>query len=98
MGSNVKQLKSALRADMRDVINNITSQDRVRGSEQICSRLSHQVFWQEAQSIMLFAPMPEETDIRTAIDENLLLSLHKKRCSRPFFAEPRHFGAYPAGA
>ena len=82
MGSNVKQLKSALRADMRDVINNITSQDRVRGSEQICSRLSHQVFWQEAQSIMLFAPMPEETDIWPLIR---LAMESGKRVALPFY-------------
>ncbi len=41
----------------------MTAAERVVASLQLCARLEQQPLWQKAQSILFYAPLPEEPDI-----------------------------------
>jgi 5-formyltetrahydrofolate cyclo-ligase len=52
--------KAALRADMIKRLRQLTSEDRQSLSEEICERVLEMARWNEAQSIVLFSPLPSE--------------------------------------
>jgi len=61
--STLKEQKTALRAEMRAKLKNMTAAERAAASLQACALLEQQAIWQKAQSILFYAPLPEEPDI-----------------------------------
>jgi len=55
--------KAALRAGMRAKLKGMSAAERAVASLQACALLEQQPIWQKAQSILFYAPLPEEPDI-----------------------------------
>ncbi|MDQ2824075.1 MAG: hypothetical protein M3R29_01335 [Verrucomicrobiota bacterium] len=60
MNENLASEKTALRAEMRQRLRAITVEDRESLSEEICERILEMTQWAEAQSVILFTPLPSE--------------------------------------
>lgn len=58
-----RQAKLALRAEMRAKLKAMPAAERAAASLQACALLEQQAVWQKAQSILFYAPLPEEPDI-----------------------------------
>jgi 5-formyltetrahydrofolate cyclo-ligase len=52
--------KAALREEMRHRLRELTAEDRESLSEEICERVMRLPEWLEAQSVVLFSPLPSE--------------------------------------
>src|SRR5690242_18355063 len=52
--------KVALREEMRHRLRELTVEDRESLSDEICERVLEMTQWAEAQSIVLFTPLPSE--------------------------------------
>jgi 5-formyltetrahydrofolate cyclo-ligase len=52
--------KVALREEMRHRLRELTAEDRESLSDEICERVLEMTQWAEAQSIVLFTPLPSE--------------------------------------
>lgn len=52
--------KAALREEMRQRLRAMSAEDRQSRSEEICERVMRLTQWQEAQSVVLFLPLPSE--------------------------------------
>lgn len=52
--------KAILRETMRHRLREITSEEREALSEEICERVLEMAQWNEAQSVLLFSPLPGE--------------------------------------
>ena len=52
--------KAALREEMRKLLREMSPEDRETFSDEICDRVLRLPQWQEAQSIVLFSPLPSE--------------------------------------
>ena len=61
--------KRALRERVRLALKGLGPMERAAASAQARARLREQVVWQEAQSMMGFAPLPEELDIWPLVKE-----------------------------
>ena len=55
--------KNALRARIRGELKKMTPTERVAASVQACARLTQQDIWQKAQTVLFYAPLPEELDV-----------------------------------
>jgi 5-formyltetrahydrofolate cyclo-ligase len=66
-----EKLKSDLRSAMRRTLEKITEGKRRLDSEKICAELKGQLFFQNARSILFFAPLPEEPDLWPLLNESL---------------------------
>ncbi len=91
MTNEPKALKAALRRQIYEAGKKFSAAELSKASEEICARLRAQAVWQEAESVMLFWPMPGETDIRPILFEALAAG---KSVALPRF-EPAE-GAYSA--
>ena len=63
MSEKNQQAKTALRAEMRAKLKSMTAAERAAASLQACALLEQQPVWQKAQSILFYAPLPEEPDV-----------------------------------
>jgi 5-formyltetrahydrofolate cyclo-ligase len=52
--------KAALREEMRQRLRGLTAEDRESFSDEICERVLEMTQWAEAQSVILFTPLPSE--------------------------------------
>ena len=52
--------KAALREQMKQQLRALTAEDREAFSDEICERVLEMTQWAEAQSIILFSPLPSE--------------------------------------
>lgn len=52
--------KAVLREEMRKLLREMSPEDRETFSEEICDRIMRLPQWQEAQSVVLFSPLPSE--------------------------------------
>ena len=59
----VPEAKTALRREMRARLQNLTRAERAAASALICERVRAQALWHSAQTVLLFAPMPDEVDV-----------------------------------
>ncbi len=71
MEDSLTAAKAALRARVRAQLSQLTSAERAAASRALCERLREQAIWQSARSVMLFAPMPRETDVWPLVEEAL---------------------------
>jgi 5-formyltetrahydrofolate cyclo-ligase len=60
MNVNPTGEKAALRAEMIKRLRQLTAEDRQSLSEEICERVLEMTEWNEAQSVVLFSPLPSE--------------------------------------
>jgi 5-formyltetrahydrofolate cyclo-ligase len=60
MNGSVPSEKAALRAQMQQRLRAITAEDRESYSDEICERILEMTKWAEAQSVILFTPLPSE--------------------------------------
>ncbi len=56
----MKEDKAGLRAEMGQQLRALTVEDRQSLSDEICERILEMTQWQEAQSAVLFVPLPSE--------------------------------------
>jgi 5-formyltetrahydrofolate cyclo-ligase len=91
MRDTIREAKRALREQVRDRLKGLGQTERAAASAQSRTRLKAQTLWQEAQTVLLFAPLPEELDIWPLLAE--ALSAGKKVALPRFSAES---GAYDA--
>src|ERR1700722_3726129 len=55
--------KNALRARIRGELKKMPPERRTEASAQACARLTQQVVWQKAQSVLFYAPLTDELDV-----------------------------------
>ena len=80
MTADLNGQKSALRKQIREVLQNISPAVRMAESIELCDRLEPQL--QSARTILFFAPLPDEPDVWPLL-EKLLPT--KKICALPAF-------------
>jgi 5-formyltetrahydrofolate cyclo-ligase len=57
---NPIEQKAALRADIQRRVREMTTEERQEYSDEICERVLEMSQWAEAQSVVLFSPLPSE--------------------------------------
>ncbi len=60
MNGDLSAAKKALRLQMQQQLRAMTAEDRQSHSEEICERVLEMERWAEAQSVILFSPLPSE--------------------------------------
>jgi len=60
MDQSLQQQKATLRAEMMKQIRQMTGEDRESFSDEICERVLEMTEWAEAQTAVLFIPLPSE--------------------------------------
>jgi 5-formyltetrahydrofolate cyclo-ligase len=71
MQPDIQATKAALRKQIRSALQKIPPAIRLAASAQIRTRLKEQPFWQNAASILFFAPMPDELNVWPLLEETL---------------------------
>lgn len=89
----VQEAKAALRDEVRARLKRLSPEQQLVASAQARSRLVVQPDWQKAQSILFFAPLPEELDIWPLLTE--ALSAGKLVALPRFVAASNHYVACP---
>lgn len=93
MNTDKQELKATLRSKIKAAVKNLSAEKRKVDSEKLCLRLKEEPFFKNAQSILFFAPMPEEPDLWPLLNEVLA---GKKMVALPCFDSdnqsyvPRH--------
>jgi 5-formyltetrahydrofolate cyclo-ligase len=59
----IQEAKRSLRRKMRAWLGDVTAQQRASASEKACAVLRQQPAWQQAKTLLLFAPLPHELDV-----------------------------------
>ena len=55
--------KAELRQQVQELLRPMTADERTLASQQVRDRLQGQPQWQEAKTVLLYAPLPDEIDI-----------------------------------
>ena len=71
MGDALHELKSTLRAALRAHAKIIPANERAAASTQLCDRLAQEKFFQNAQTILFFAPLADEPDVWPLLEKTL---------------------------
>src|SRR3982751_2667415 len=64
MDPSLQQQKTALRAEMMRQVRQMTAEDRESFSDEICERVLEMAEWAQAQTAVLFVPLPSEPIIK----------------------------------
>ncbi len=91
MTTAIPEAKSALRKQVRAELKRMAPEERAAASAQARAALAAQALWQQAQSILFFAPLPEELDVWPLLAA--ALSANKKVALPRFVAETRTYVA-----
>jgi 5-formyltetrahydrofolate cyclo-ligase len=67
----LNEQKAALRKEIRAALQKISPAARNAASAQICARLKGESFWQNAASVLFFAPLPDEPDVWPLLEETI---------------------------
>lgn len=67
----LEKQKADLRSAIRGIVKTMTEEKRRMDSEKLCASLRQQNFFQNARSILFFAPLPEEPDLWPLLNETL---------------------------
>ncbi len=62
--TSIPDQKDTLRATLRASIRELTRDQREAAAVELCARLVEQPLWKNARSVLLFAPLPDEPNIR----------------------------------
>jgi 5-formyltetrahydrofolate cyclo-ligase len=60
MNNDLAAAKKALRLEMQQQLRTLTTEDRQSLSDDICERVLEMTPWAEAESVILFSPLPSE--------------------------------------
>jgi 5-formyltetrahydrofolate cyclo-ligase len=60
MNNDLAAAKKALRLEMQQQLRTLTTEDRQSLSDEICERVLEMTQWAEAESVILFSPLPSE--------------------------------------
>ena len=71
MAADLNSQKALLRKATRAALQKIPPAMRLAASALIRSRLKEQPFWQNAASVLFFAPLPDEVDVWPLLEETL---------------------------
>jgi len=71
MTQSLAEQKAALRERLRSVVGELTRAQREEAVVEICARLIEQPAWKSARSILLFAPMQDEPNVRPLLHSAL---------------------------
>lgn len=63
--------KQALRQQVSQALQNLSTAERAADSRRICELLRAQPVWREARAVLLFAPAYFEPDVRPLLDQGL---------------------------
>jgi len=63
MSANPAEIKAALRRQLRERLQGLSTDERSQASAQIRHRLAEQPVWQKAQSILFYVPTNSEPDL-----------------------------------
>ncbi|EEF60396.1 5-formyltetrahydrofolate cyclo-ligase [Pedosphaera parvula] len=66
-----KHEKATLRAKVRTEVKKLSQAERQSLSLQLCSLLEQQEIWKQAQSILFYAPLPDEPDIWKLVEDSI---------------------------
>lgn len=72
----MRDLKSSLRSQIREKLRTISPAQRELYSSHAQALLEEQAIWKEAQSILFFAPLPDELDIWPSLAIALMAGKH----------------------
>lgn len=79
MNESLTEQKAALRERLRAELHGLTRAQRDDAAVEICARLIEQPLWKNARSVLLFAPLPDEPNVRpllhAALDAGKLTAL-----------------------
>ena len=64
MSESIIEQKAALRARMRTELQQLTRSQREDAAVEICARLVEQPAWRNARTVLLFAPLTDEPNVR----------------------------------
>lgn len=78
----IRDAKTALRTEMREVLKRKTSEERAAASAKARELLEKQTVWRLAKTIFFFAPLPEELDVWPLVSDSLAAG---KLCCLPKF-------------
>jgi 5-formyltetrahydrofolate cyclo-ligase len=82
----LQQQKNALRADMMKQVRRMTAEDRESFSEEICERVLEMAEWAQAQTAVLFIPLPSEpmiTPLKLDCDARKVLCVNIPQSPKP---------------
>src|SRR5947208_7820250 len=93
MNESIREEKAALRVRIRGELRGIGPSARSAKSAQACWRLQQESLWQQARSVLLYAPLPDEPDIeplwRDALTKAKELSLPRFDAKRQVYVAGR---------
>ncbi len=79
MSKSITEMKAEMRTRVRAEVEQLTRAQREDAAVEICARLVEQPAWVKARSVMLFAPLPDEPNVRAlfpaALDAGKLVAL-----------------------
>ena len=64
MSAEIDHSKKILRERLRAGAGKMSAAERAFASAELCARLQEQTVWQQARSVLLFSPLPDEPDVR----------------------------------
>jgi len=71
MTAALNQQKAALRKQIHAVLQKLSPEARDAASGQIRTQLKEQTLWKNAESVLFFAPLPNEVDVWPLLEETL---------------------------
>jgi 5-formyltetrahydrofolate cyclo-ligase len=93
MSPSIGEQKAALRRRVRDVLRRLTPAARLAASDRACSRLLQERIWRDAQTVLLYSPLPDELDVkplwREALTVGKVLSLPRFDAGRQHYLASR---------
>jgi len=93
MSQSIGEQKAALRRRVRDVLRRLSPAARLAASERACSRLPQERIWRDAQTVLLYSPLPDELDVvplwREALTGGKVLSLPRFDAGRQLYVAGR---------
>jgi 5-formyltetrahydrofolate cyclo-ligase len=75
MSRDTQEAKRALRAQVQAALSRVSGLERVAASARVRALLKEQALWRQAQSVLFFAPLPQEPDIWPLLPEALADSM-----------------------
>src|SRR5258706_16093700 len=69
---SIRDSKTALRLQVQARLKELTAAQRAAASAQARQLCAAQAQWQQAQAILFFAPLPEESDVWPLVADSLL--------------------------
>ncbi|MGH7950426.1 MAG: 5-formyltetrahydrofolate cyclo-ligase [Limisphaerales bacterium] len=71
MNTNKHELKIELRSKISAALENFSPEKRESDSQKLCRKLRKQSFFQNAASVLFFAPLPNEVDLWPLLEKTL---------------------------